>query len=1032
MSQRISSSILFVMIIMHISAVSVVFASTTLDATFKPVFLTPGSVTGIAPLPNGQVLIIGSFSTVNGVARKNVARLNADGSVDATFRMTTDIALNGISAVAVQGDGKVLIGGDLTYYEATESQGYLFRLNTDGSRDTTFKAGGYIYGNPGSTYGLNGPVRAIAVDGSGKILIGGAFSSPGNNIARLNSDGSADSTFNPGTGADGTVTSIARQSTGDIIIGGAFGTVSGTAKGGIARLGANGVLDTGAFGAGVSGGSLLAMAVQADDKILIGGTFSSFNNAAVPKMVRLTAAGALDSGFTQLVPQPFGPSLAAAGFFQAITSILSLQDKIIVGGWYPGAIVNNYPTDHNAMIYVLQLGNGAFYSMVNFKGQPTDLLALTRRSDGLAVAGGSFTQLDDGTDVYYPGLCLLSGTYYQPDPAFKPIVGGQADIRAVALQADGSIVAGGDFYLVGGTAKNGVARLNATGILDATLTTPATSGGVVTGVLVRDDGKLIMGGSFNNIAGQLYKDVALLSSTGVLEASAYVGGVKALAWYPGGKFLAATSYSPGIRRLNADLTIENAATFNPGTGVSNIVQPDGELDRVNAVAVQTDGKILAGGSFSSFNNTPIQNIVRLNADGSLDAGFSPLAFTVYNFRSEVFSIALQADGKILLAGRFSTVGGVSAPGVVRLNPNGTVDATFSSPLPDSGLTAYKVYAQGDGKVLVGGDIQIVEGNNVYNSLVRLNPDGSRDTTFNSSITGAVKSILVAQALPKGGQLLVGGPIGAVDNTPRQGLARYLMPDLQYLLTVSKAGTGGGVVTADSGTISWSGNNGAASYDIGKQVILTAAAATGSTFTGWSGGGCSGSGTCTVTMTDAKNVSATFTLNRYTLKVITTDTGAGTVTAGKGGIACASGSAANCSAVFPYNTSVDLYATPSWYSLFGGWTDNGCSGKGACTVVMDSPRNVTAAFTRNLTVRLLGTVITFYPTLQEAFNAATAGGTVQARVFTFLEDLMFNQPVTVILEGGKDTGFNPSTGFTTVEGSLKIVKGTLISDRISIR
>ena len=1029
MRQRYFSSFLFVlMFIIHISVASVAFATTTLDADFKPVFATPGSVTGIAPLPGGQVVIIGNFTTISGVPRKYIARLNANGSVDTTFQMTTAITVSSISAVAVQADGKILIGGDLNHYGATESQSYLFRLNTDGSRDTAFKAGGYDFST--GSYGLDGPVRAIAVDGSGKILVGGTFSSPRNNIARLNADGSADETFNPGIGSDATVTHIALQSTGQIIIGGAFATVNGTAKAGIARLGTSGALDATAFGTGLSGGSIQALTIQADDKVLIGGNFSHLNGAAVPKLLRLTAAGALDSTFTQLVPTSEGGSSLAANYFEAITSILSLPDKIIVGGWNPVMYFNGSPTDHNAMIFVLQLGNGAYYSMINFRGKPTDVWALARRSDGQVTAGGSFTQLDDGTEAYYRGLCLLSGTYFQPDAAFRPIVGGQANIRSVAVQSDGKIIAGGDFNLAGGLAKNGVARLNTDGTVDDTLTIPSMTGGTVTSVLYRDDGKIVMGGGFYNIGGLEYRDVALLSATGVMEASAYVGGVNALAWHPGGKILAATFSSPGVRRLNADLTIESTSTFNPGTGISN--ECSDECERVNAVAVQTDGKILVGGSFSSFNGIPVQNIVRLNANGSIDSGFPPLAFTVDNFRSEVFSIAIQADGKILLAGRFSTVGGVSSPSLVRLNPNGTVDGTFDSAIPDFGTTAYKVYVQVDGKILAGGDIQLLEGENIYNSLVRLNPDGSRDTSFNTSVTGIVRSILVVQAPADGGRLLAGGTIEAVEDAPRQGLARYLMPDLRYLLTVTKAGAGSGGVTADNGTLSWNGTTGTASYDIGTVVLLTAAASAGSTFTGWSGGGCSGTGTCTVVMADAKNVTATFTPIQYTLTVTTTDSGTGTVTSSVGGISCASGSSEHCSAVFSQVTDVTLYATPSWNSLFGGWSGNGCSGTGDCTVSMNTSRTIGAAFNKNLTVKLIGPATTLHNTLQEAFTAATAGGTVQVREFTFFEHLSFNHPVTVTLQGGRDASFNPSTGYTTVQGSLQITKGALTCDRIVLR
>ncbi|MEI6259973.1 MAG: hypothetical protein WCR46_08710 [Deltaproteobacteria bacterium] len=755
------------LMVIHFCVPGITIAATTLDTDFKPVLSTTGTVTGIAPLPNGQVVVIGDFTSINGVACTKIARLNADGSVDSTFQMSADILTNRIDAVAAQPDGKIIIGGQLTNYGETASRNYLFRLNINGSWDTSLNAGGYIFETQ-ETYGINGLVKSINVDTNGKILIGGEFTVPTNHIARLNEDGTADTAFIPGTGANDTVTHIARQSNG-IIIGGSFSSLNGTAKAKLARLGINGALDATAFGTGLYGGNLLALAVQSDDRILIGGTFTVLDDVSVPKLVRLTAAGALDNSFTQLVPTPQGGSIQAANYFDAITSILSLLDKIIVGGWNPVMYFGGTPTDHNAQIFILQASDGAFVSYIPFKGKPTDVWALSKRSDGLAIAGGSFTQLDDGTDANYPGLCLLTGPYFQPNAAFKPIVGGQGDVSSLAMQSDGKIIAAGNFYLVDGIAKNGLARIVANGTLDATLSGPATAGGTVTGVLVRDDGKLVVGGSF--YTGQDYKDVALLSSTGSVETSAYVGGVSELSWYPEYKVLAVTRFSPGIRRMNADLTLEDLSTFNPGSGISNFQQPDLEFDRANAVAVQKDGKILLGGSFFSFNNVTRQNIVRLNVDGSLDTEFSSPAFSVYN-RSEIFSIALQPDGKILLVGRFSTVGGILSPTIVRLNPEGTVDATFHNTFMDQGSSAYKVYVQEDGKILVGGSIQIIDGNNIYNNLVRLNPDGTRDTSFNYSTTGTVRCILASPALEGGGQILAGGSIEAVDGYSRFGLARF--------------------------------------------------------------------------------------------------------------------------------------------------------------------------------------------------------------------------------------------------------------------
>ncbi|SJZ88633.1 delta-60 repeat domain-containing protein [Trichlorobacter thiogenes] len=998
-----------------ISCVTQAAATVTLDAGFTPVLATAGRITGIVPLANSKVLVIGNFSSISGVARKNIARLNADGSVDSGFQLDSRIPADMIYAAAVQADGKILIGGQITVYGETESQNYLFRLNSDGSWDTTFKAGGYIFGNPGTTYGLDNVVRSIAVDSNGKILVGGDFATPRSHIARLNTDGSEDTSFNPGSGADGTVTHIALQSTGHIIIGGGFENVNGTAKAKVARLYPDGTLYGDAFGTGLAGGGLSALALQqSGDMVLLGGTFNSLNGQTVPKLIRTTAVGTLDASFTQTYNPDTGSKVGDQ--LQAITSLVAVGSpatKIIVGGWYTFTIFGGYPTEHNARIYILDAANGTYVNSVPFKGKPTDVWALAQRSDGLAVAGGSFTQLDDATDVYFYGLCQLDpANYYRPFESFKPIVGGQADVRTMALQGDGKLIVGGDFFLANGTPKNGVARFSTSGTLDTTLSVPATEGGIVTGLLVRSDGKLVMGGSFYNIADQTYKDVALMSTTGTLEASAYAGGVSALALNQGDKVLTALYHTPGIKGLTADLMVDSS--FVPGSGI-----PNSQTEYVNTVVVQSDGKILVGGAFSSFSGVACQNIVRLNSNGSIDNTFVPPAFTVFYGLSEVYAIALQPDGKILLAGRFSTVGGVDSPTVVRLNSNGSVDSSFITPFGNSGSTVYALALQPDGRILVGGSMQIVEGENIYNSLVRLHPNGSRDSTFNSSVTGIVKSIVT-----DGIQLLVGGTIEAVDGSARQGLVRFTTTP-EYLLTVTRSSVAGGNITASTGTLGWSGTVGMAAYNSGTSVTLTAQAGSGYIFSGWSGGGCSGTGSCIVTMSAARTVTASFTaVPQETLTVNLSGSGAGSVISTPVGIDCP---AASCSGQFTSGSTVTLTAVPNASSALVGWIGCQTTNGTVCGVIMNVPREVTAVF--DSAKAQIGT--TRYASLAEAF--ATNFGTTPILLLAgnLGESLTVTKSAT--LKGGYDAHFTwlPDS-FTIMNAPLTVKAGTLTVDRITVK
>ncbi|MDO8676397.1 MAG: hypothetical protein Q7K16_01970 [Candidatus Azambacteria bacterium] len=168
------------------------------------------------------------------------------------------------------------------------------------------------------------------------------------------------------------------------------------------------------------------------------------------------------------------------------------------------------------------------------------------------------------------------------------------------------------------------------------------------------------------------------------------------------------------------------------------------------------------------------------------------------------------------------------------------------------------------------------------------------------------------------------------------------PPVNYILSVSKTGTGSGTVTSNPAGISC-GSTCSDDFNYNTSVTLTASPATGSDFTGWSGGGCSGTGTCTVVMTSNKNVTATFALEQKTLSVSKTGTGSGTVTSNPAGISCGS----TCSDDFNYNTSVILTASPATGSDFTGWSGGGCSGTGTCTVVMTANKNVTATFVLEL-------------------------------------------------------------------------------------
>ena len=163
------------------------------------------------------------------------------------------------------------------------------------------------------------------------------------------------------------------------------------------------------------------------------------------------------------------------------------------------------------------------------------------------------------------------------------------------------------------------------------------------------------------------------------------------------------------------------------------------------------------------------------------------------------------------------------------------------------------------------------------------------------------------------------------------------------LTVIRAGLGSGVVTSAPAGISC-GTSCSASFPSGSPVVLTATAAAGSVFTGWSGGGCTGTSTCTVSPVSATTITATFAPTTVVALTLTVSgSGTGTVTSAPAGLSCG----ASCSVSFATGTSVALTATATAGSVFAGWS-GACTGSGPCTVVMDQARAVTARFNRVFT------------------------------------------------------------------------------------
>jgi uncharacterized delta-60 repeat protein len=254
-------------------------ADGTLDEGFNP--NASGIVMCVAVQADGQILLGGFFTSVGGITRNYLARVEANGTLDGNFN---PIANEGVFSVAVQADGRILLGGDFTTVGGA-ARSYLARVEASGTLDEGF--------NPN----VSGLVYSVAVQADGQILLGGTFTSVGgttrNRIARVAANGSLDAGFNPNV--FGSVYSVAVQADGQILLGGSFASVGGTPRSNIARVAADGTLDAG-FNPNADSG-VNSVAVQVDGQILLGGYFRSVGGTTRNYIARVAADGTLDAGF---------------------------------------------------------------------------------------------------------------------------------------------------------------------------------------------------------------------------------------------------------------------------------------------------------------------------------------------------------------------------------------------------------------------------------------------------------------------------------------------------------------------------------------------------------------------------------------------------------------------------------------------------------------------------------------------------------------------------------------------------------------
>ena len=364
------------------------------SGTTPPYNQHPGAnstVYAVRVQPDGRTVFGGDFTAYNTFPRNRIARMLANGQIDTSFD-PLDGADQFISTMVLDPTNNIIIGGAFNSYNRN-IRNKIARIKTDGSLDTSF--------NPG--VGANGTVWKVALQSDGKFLIGGEFSlfnqTNRSHVARLNSDGSLDFSFDPGAGANGPIYDLAPQTDGKVVIGGQFSTVSGISRSCIARLNADGSLDT-SFNprSGAAGDNPVVYAVSIQGNgVLVGGSFSAMYGVPRNNFARLNSDGSLDftfdpgdgpDGSVYTIAQP-GGAIMLSGSFRSVNQ----TRRVGMARLFSNGTVDTSFMDvaYNQFAGIITLYNSPDAE------PPTVILATDSQPDGNVIIGGQFARIGGGT-----------------------------------------------------------------------------------------------------------------------------------------------------------------------------------------------------------------------------------------------------------------------------------------------------------------------------------------------------------------------------------------------------------------------------------------------------------------------------------------------------------------------------------------------------------------------------------------------------------------------------------------------------------
>lgn len=713
------------------------------DPTFNPIDTgyangTDGPISSVIVLPDGKVVIAGLFLRYKGEARHNIARINANESLDLTFNPGSG-ANGDISYCVLQPNGKIIIAGDFTQYNE-QPRNRVARINQDGSLDETF--------NPGS--GANASVNVIALQADGKIILGGDFTNfngiSSSGLLRLQSDGTLDDSFLlPAINND--VSALAIQADGKVLAGGSFTVVDGLPASNVARFNADGTRDNTFAIINSNILSINALAINAQGKIFIGGSFEQINGQTIRGIVCVNENGTINTNFN-----------VGTGFNGWVSALTFQSDgKLIVGG--SSGRYNDMPN----LISVFRLNIDASLDDT-FLNANADRMAycIKLKPDGKIIIGGGFLSYNNIAENFI--------TCRNPDGSKETFfnigagTGADHSIDAILVEPDNKIIVGGAFNNYNGVLRNRIAKLNEDGTLDTSFATGSGFNSTVTFLGRQADGKILVSGNFDSYSDVAVKKMVRLNIDGTLDTSFNLNlpfyepylGIREAVIQADGKIVLSGNFvtlNGGSLDLSTICRINANGTYDPGFSTK-------ATDRgiVKMVTLPQNKTLLALGG--SFGNSDTYFMLRLNANGTRDTSFTSLPLSYVN---SVIDIVQQSDGKIIVTG--IVYGQSVVYKMLRLNSDGTLDVDY--PIVTLPNRISKLAIQNDDKVIAFGGFGDSDVN-IQNNITRLALDGSIDESFNCG-TGVIG--VNAVAFQSSGKMLLTGSFTSYNETGRNRIAR---------------------------------------------------------------------------------------------------------------------------------------------------------------------------------------------------------------------------------------------------------------------